>query len=255
MNPHVVTELLQSAAATVAVGRLIQVGPTSRVKAVIAYLAFIAVSGIVYGLLSPRSAPYFWFYIVAGPCESVLSILAVRELLALVFDAYPGIETAGRWAMYTGVAIATVASLALAAIFWRGGAAGHPLSHLIYFQVWQRSVTFGLAIVIATIVFFLSKYPLHLRRNIQLSSAFFSVLFLSEALRQLIDSLAPQLYNHYVDRSESIFIALCLGSWAVLLRPETGQAPARVKFSTPQEDHLLKQLESLNQLMGRAARR
>ena len=112
-----------------------------------------------------------------------------------------------------------------------------------------------MAFVIVTILVFLSKYPLHLGRNTLVSSVFFSVMFLSEACRLLIDSLNPDMHIFYVDWAENIFVAVCLVSWAAMLRPETERVPARVTFSTPQEDHLLQQLNSLNQLMARAARR
>ena len=111
--------------------------------------------------------------------------------------------------------------------------------------------------MIVTILIFLSKYPLHLSRNTVVSSAFFSVLFLSEACGPVTDrqSRARLYKSYYVDWAESAFTAICLVGWAALLRPEPSTAPTRVTFSTPQEDHLLQQLNSLNQLMTRAARR
>ena len=87
------------------------------------------------------------------------------------------------------------------------------------------------------------------------SSACFGVLFLSEAAQLLIDSLAPNLRNHFVDWAESLFIFVCLVGWAAMLRPETEHAPVQVKFSSPHEDQLLEQLNALNQLMTRVARR
>ncbi len=110
-------------------------------------------------------------------------------------------------------------------------------------------------VVIATILFFLSKYPLHLGRNTYVSSAFFSVLFLSDAARLLIDSLAPSLYVHSVDRTEGVIISLCLAGWVALLQPETARSLVPAGVPSLHEGQLLQQLDSLNQLMSRAARR
>jgi hypothetical protein len=255
VDPHAATEYLQSAATTAAVGRLIYLGLGKRFRALTAYLGLLAIMNFLYAILDWNSVSYFYTYICLVPLDCIFSVLAVRELFSLVFKNYAGIRTVGRWSMYAGVTLATTASIIITKLSWERGAQGRSHSHFFYWEVSQRSIVFTLAVVIITILFVLSKYPLHLGRNTWISSAFFGALFLSEAIRLLIDSLAPKLHNPYVDWSESVFIALCLGSWAVFLRPETSQPAARVAFSTPHEDHLLKQLESLNQVMARAARR
>jgi hypothetical protein len=157
--------------------------------------------------------------------------------------------------MYAGVAIALTASLLLTGFFWSGAALGRAHSRLFYLEVSQRSIVFTLAFVIVAILVFLSKYPLHLSRNTVVSSVFFGALFLSEASQLLADSLAPRLNIQYADWSAGVFMSLCMACWAVLLKPETRRVPAQVRFSSPHEDHLLQQLNSLNQLMTRAARR
>jgi hypothetical protein len=257
MDPIAATELSVAATAAAAVTRLTYLNLARRFPALVAYLVFLAVESVAYGLLSPTSAAYFWGYIVLQPLEYVFSILAVRELFALVFDDYPGIRSVGRWVTYAGVGLALSISLLLTGLFWNGGTRGRSIHfiHLFYFEVSQRSTVFTLAFLIVTILLFLSKYPLRLSRNTLVSSVFFSVLFLSEAAGLLADTLAPKLYNVYADSAELAFVSICLVGWAALLKPEPAVAPARVKFSTPQEDHLLQQLNSLNQLMARAARR
>jgi hypothetical protein len=255
MDLHAVTEFLQSAATLAAIGRLVYLDVAKRFPALVAYLVLLALTNFLYGILNTRSALYFWVYMGLVPLDCLLSVIAVRELFALVFDRYRGIRTMGRWAMYAGTALALAISVALTKASWSGAAVGRSHSHLFYWEVSQRSVVFTLSVVIATLVYVLSKYPLHLSRNTWVSSAFFSALFLSEAVRLLIDSLAPKLYNRYIDWSESIFIAACLGTWAALLQPETVPVAQPVIVSTDREDELLHQLDSLNQLMGRVARR
>jgi hypothetical protein len=156
--------------------------------------------------------------------------------------------------MYSGVALALGISLLVTRLFWSGGARGRSVS-LFYFEVANRSVVFTLAFAIVTILLFLSRYPLHLSRNTLVSSIFFSVLFLSEASELMIDSLTPKLFNLYVDHAEAVFFIVCLIGWTAMLKPETETVSVRIAFSTPQEDYLLQQLNALNQMMTRSARR
>ena len=124
-----------------------------------AYLVFLAVINLGFGLLNETSAPYFWSYIALEPLECVFSIFAVRELFSLTFYDYPGIRTVGRWVMYAGVALALTASLLLTRFFWSGAALGRAHSRLFYLEVSQRSIVFTLAFVILTILVFLSQVP------------------------------------------------------------------------------------------------
>ena len=254
MDPTAASEFLQSVAAASAGGRLIRLGLGRQFPAFLGYVIFIAILTFAYGTMDRYSKLYFWTYVAIGPLENIFSILVVRELLTLMFDHYPGIRTVGRWAMYAGLAISAGASLALTKFFWNTGAKGRQKWGLFYFEVTQRSIVFSLVVVIVAILFVLSKYPLRLGRNTYVSCAFFSALFLSEAARLLLDSTARVLHIDFVDQAESVFIALCLGSWALMLQPKAVPV-ARIAVSTPREDHLLQQLDSLNQLMSRAAKR
>jgi len=255
MDPSAATELILASAASAALIRLIYLNLARAFPALVTYLAFVAVMNLGYGLLNQASEIYYWSYVVLEPVECVLSIIAVRELFALMFNAYPGIRTGGRWVMYAGVALALSLSLLLTGFFWSSRAMVRGDARLYYVEVSERSIVFTLAFVIVTILLFLSKYPLHLGRNTLVSSAFFSVLFLGEAARLLIDSLAPKLNIHAVDWAGTVFMSLCLFGWAAMLKPESRVAPAQIRFTSPDEDHLLRQLDSLNQLMTRAARR
>lgn len=255
MDLHDAPDLIQAAAAGAAATRLIYLKLAKQFPALLAYLVFQAAINLGFGLLNDTAAPYFWSYIALEPLECVFSIFAVRELFSLAFYDYPGIRTVGRWVMYAGVALALTASLLLTRFFWSGAALGRAHSRLFYLEVSQRSIVFTLAFVILTVLVFLSKYPLHLSRNTIVSSAFFSAFFLSEASQLLVDSLAPRLNIQYVDWAAGVFMSICLAGWATQLKPETQRAPKRITFSTPQEDHLLQQLNALNQMMSRAARR
>jgi hypothetical protein len=251
---HFLREAIQSAAATFAVGRLIYLSLARRFPALLWFLIFFAVSEGLFALVSPRKLIYFQMYEVYLPAQNILSILAVRELFTLVFDAYPGIQTIGRWAMYAGIVLSAGASAVIAGIFWQGGA-GNRASRLFYLEVGQRSVVFSLALIIVTILFVLSRFPTRLSRNTYYSSLFFSLIFLCEAVRLLIDSMAPRLFDDQADGAANAVIALLLVAWGALLVREPAPKISGIHFSRLGEKRLIEQLDSLNEFLTRAGRR
>lgn len=252
MDPHRILEFAEAAAAGIAAARLASLGLAKTFPALLAYLILDVVSSSVFGSLSPRALIYFWVYIAFLILEDILSVLAIRELVSLIFDRYPGIRSLGRWTIYGGIALAASTSLAAARLL--SSTYPHKKWGLYYLQFAHRSIVFSLAIAIVAMLFVLSKYPLNLGRNTYVCSGFFSAIFLSDAFRAAIDSLMPHFFNDYVDWTEACIISACMLGWAVMLRPEP--APVRhVSFPTPVEERLLEQLDALNQLMTRTARR
>ncbi|GEM_PF-1826133 len=253
--PHRTTELLVTAAAAMVAGRLFWFGLARRFPALLAWLAWQMASNAALAVLSPNGLLYFWIYVALLPLECLFSLLAVRELFALVFAAYPGIRTIGRWAMYGALALSVAATLAATQILWHQTASGRAHSNIYYVQLGHRSVIFCLAIIIASILYSISRYPLHLGKNTYLSCACFGTLFLGEAAQSLLDSLAPKLFNHSIDWATNLFVAACLAAWALWLQPAESAVATRVTFASPAEADLLQELASLNQLLSRAARR
>jgi hypothetical protein len=254
MDGHIVREFVQSTAALVALTRLTYVKQAKQFRALAWYLGVLCVYNLLAGGLSPRSTTYFWYYVGMIPVESAAGIFAIRELIALIFANYPGIRTVGRWTLYAGIGLSAGTSLAFTRFVWYSGP--HPRSKwgLFYIETAQRSIIFSLAIAIIAILFVLSKYPLNLGRNTYLSCGFFSAIFLIQAAELLVDSSKRLLFSELAETAAAISISACLFAWASLLRVQTASAP-RIAVPTADQDRLLHQLESLNSLMTRAARR
>jgi hypothetical protein len=255
MSADTITTLAMAMSAGVALVRLLWLGLVSKFPALLVWLGAVGAENLALGLLDHKSNLYFWTYFAAEPLKCLLGVFAIRELFGVVFKNYPGIRSGGRSVMYAAMTVSVAVSAALTASVWSGTASGRAFSHLYYLQTGQRSVVFSLALVIVAILVFLSKYPLHLSTNIIVSSVCFCTLFLSETFQQLIDTLQPKLRNPVVDVSESVFMFLTLLTWALMLRPERQEVPAKLVFSAPNEERLLAQLNALNQLMTRSARR
>jgi hypothetical protein len=258
MIAQFLSEFIQSAAAAFAVWRLTRLRLTRlrltrRFPALIVFLVFFAVSATVFAVVDYTTSLYYWLFIFYTPLQSILSIIAVRELFGLIFEDYPGIQTIGRWAMYAGIVLSVVSSLVIAVAFSQGGTGSN--KRLFYTEVVQRYVVFGTAVVIATILVILSRYPLRPGKNTWYSILCFSAFFISEAARLLIDSLAFLLHIPAVDYTENVLTTVIFVVWASLLVPEPAPKLSRIHFSVTGEKHLTDQLESLNRLLGRAGER
>ncbi len=255
MELRTAIEFIEASGALAASTRLLWLGSAGRFPALFSYLVFLAVLNIDLGLLAYESNAYFYNYFFLEILKCVLSLFAVRELVPLIFEDYPGIRTVGRWVIYGALAVCLGISLLVTGFFWNGGPRGR--SKVFYLEISQRSVFFTLAVVIIALLFTLSRYPLRLSRNTVISCVSFSALLLSDAFRLLIDGLAPPpyLYNRYVDWSESVFSGLCMVAWAVLLSTRDDTVRARITFPSPREEHLLHELSALNQVLARVARR
>jgi hypothetical protein len=254
MDWHNVREFSQSFAALVALTRLISLGLTKKFPALACYLGVLALEGLAASGHPRQSEWYFWCYIALTCIESAAGIFAVRELIAVIFANYPGIRTVGRWALYAGIAVWVGTSLVLTSLFRYAGSQPRSKWGLYYIETANRSIASSLVIAIIAILFVLSRYPLNLGRNTYLSCAFFSGMFLIEAAQLLVESSKRLLFSELADSAAAISISACLFIWAFLLRAQTAPAP-RIVFPTAHEDQLLHQLESLNSLMVRAARR
>ena len=255
MTFEIEAQYLQGAAAAFAASRLILLGLRQRQPGLLLFLVDVALSSFLLNVFPPASVQYFWIYIVAMPVFWAVSVGAVREMISLSMAAYPGIRTACRWTMFGAVFVSIAVSLLVTAAFWRGMSAKRGL---YYFFIVERSVLFSLAVVIVSLLLFLSHYPLKLHHNKYVSCGFFSAVFLSQSVQQLLRTLAPKLYSPTVDTAQLVLETVCLVGWALMLRVEqstasTGTPP--VNLNSPDEAALIQQLESFDKLLSRVGRR
>lgn len=243
----------QAAAAAFAAARLLHCRLRQRFPLLFSYLIISAVLSAIFSALSIKSRVYYWFYIAEQPISWCAAALAVREMFALIFRNYPGLQTVGKWTFYSALGLSVAVSVVLVQTLKAGGARNS--IQLIYVLILDRSIGVTLTLTIVILMLILSRYPLHLDRNTYVASGFFSAIFLASGAIKLLDSLATHLYIDYADRAEVVFSALCFVGWGLMLRPAEKDAPARPVVNKPREAELLQQLESLNQILSRSSRR
>jgi hypothetical protein len=243
----------EAAAATFAVVRLLHFRMWFRLPALASYLAVIALRAVPLSVLDRSSAAYLWVYMVASPLICCAAALSVREMFALIFHDYPGLRTAGKWALYAALSLSLGTCLSVLRSPWPHES---PNTRLLFYELaFERSITFSLAVIIIILMIFLSRYPLHLDRNAYVASGFFSAMFLAQAVVRLVDTLSPHLHAAYADYPEVGFTAACLMGCGMMLRAASAPTPMRVAVNKPRETELLQQLESLNSILSRSVRR
>jgi len=242
---------LQAVAAALAALRLLQLGLARRQPALFCFLIITAAGHFFLSLSAMNSSRYFWGYMTFLPVGLLAEIAVVREIFEVTMSDYPGIRSAANRSMYGAMAFSVIVSFTLTA-FLRSDPLNHQ-SNLYYILQFERSVQSGLAIVVVSLLLFLSRYPLRLHRNIYVSSFFFCAVFLIEAADSQVAALSPHLYSRQIDTAAVLLsCVLCVG-WTAMLRPQS-PVTERPALENGREQELLMQLESLNRILSQAGR-
>lgn len=202
-----------------------------------------------------RSYLYFYAFFYSEPILILAYILVVIELYSLVLERYKGIYTLGRWAMYGAVLISGTISV-LTMLPKLGPSLPEPSKRLIYELAAERGVDLALVIFILLIVWFLTRYPVPLSRNVVAHTAIYSVFFLSDALvllwRHLLGYHVTEVFNAFA----TAVSAACAVAWCVLLTAKGEEVQVHVPQIRPDaEERILQQLDLLNATLLKISRK
>lgn len=236
------------AANALAVLRLYRLSLVGRYRYFFTYLLVQLAQASLLFFLDIRAPAFFWTYIFTQPALWILYVLLVRELYTLIFEDYQGIYTVGRWSMYAAYAV----SLCISGVtIFLTAHSDHPGSHVYYFEATERGVVFSLALFLPLALFFLSRYPIRLHRNIVVHSIVYSALFLADAVGLLLLNVAQFGINRAANLLLIAISGCCYLAWAALLtrESETGNVVMRHRRSPAHETLLLQELYSMNQTL------
>jgi hypothetical protein len=215
-------------------------------------LFFVVALFVLGGDLS--SGAYQKFFVVFTPLSWIINILVVLELYSLVLEKHRGLLTLGRWVQYAGLAIAIfISGLSLLPSI-RGGVAQKSAILDYYFAI-ERGIELSLVVFLIFILFWLTRYPVPLSRNVVVHSLVYSTLFFSNTL----GLLARVFFGFQLSRPVSTFIlgifAACTLVWLVLLNEKGEEVRVSVPhFGPEQEQRILSQLEALNSTLLKVSR-
>jgi hypothetical protein len=173
-------------------------------------------------------------------------VLMVREVYGLALAHHRGLHTLGRWAMYVAITISV--TLSFVSILAKITPKTPQRSRLIgYVFAIDRGVNFALVLFILLILFFLSRYPVPLSRNMVRHSSLLFIYFLSNTAGILLRSI----YGRGAKSDEISTVLLGVTTivtlgWLFLITP-AGEEVRKVAVIAPEhEQRILQQLDSLN---------
>jgi hypothetical protein len=225
-----------------------------RVPYLIASLVLTHLTGLDGGA-GIKSNMYFYLFIYSEPFLLLAYILMVMELYSLVLERYKGLYTLGRWAMYGAVVISGTISI-LTLLPKLGPSIPEP-SKRIYFEVGaERGVDFALVIFILLIVWFLSKYPVPLSKNVVTHTVIFAVFFLSDALVLLWRTMLGYPVNDIFNAVATAISSACSVAWCLMLSANGEDVRTQTTQLRPEsEERILQQLDLLNQTLLKVSRK
>ena len=192
---------------------------------------------------------YGWAYFLSQPALWLLYVLAVLELYSLALRKHPGIASMSRWFMLGALLTSVVVSaLTLSADL---GQPGEKYPILAFFSVFERAVTFSLALLMLLITGFLLWTPISIRRNIVVHASLYSVYFLASAAVLFLRNIQGYKLLDVVSIARLSLNALCLLLWVLLLnkRGEEIVAVVRSRWQPADEVRLARQMDAVNSFL------
>jgi hypothetical protein len=198
---------------------------------------------------------YFYAYVYSQPFLFLAYIMVVVELYRLVLERYKGLYTLGRWAMYTAVLISGTISV-LTLLPKIGASTPEPSRRLMYEFAAERGIDLALVIFILLIVWFLSRYPVPLSRNVVVHTVIYSVFFLSDSMALLWRTLLGYHMNTTLNVIATAISSACAVAWWLMISARGEEVRVQVPPSRPDsEERILQQLDLLNDTLLKVSRK
>lgn len=198
---------------------------------------------------------YFYVFLCSEPILILAYILVVVELYRLVLERYRGLYTLGRWAMYAAVVISASISI-LSLVPKIGPTLSQPSQKLMYAVYTERGVDLALVIFILLIVWFLSRYPVPLSRNVVVHTSIYAVFFLSESAVLLWRTLIGWQVTPGFNILQTAVSAACTIAWWLLLSARGEEVQVHAPALRPDaEERILEQLELLNSTLLKVSKK
>jgi len=221
-----------------------------------AYLVFSIFQSGVSLTLDVRSPLYLKLWILMEPVLWAFYVLVVLELYSLVLERYKGLYTLVSWTLYASIAIALMRSAA--SLFHQlGTSSTRQKSFLLpYYFAIERGVVFSLLVFLFLILVVLTRFPVHLSRNVVVHCIVYSTFFLSNTLGLFLRSVLGLTVSSWLSAVQLGITALSVLVWAVFLDQKGETRLVTISGLGPeQEERILNQLSALNSTVLGAAQK
>ncbi len=213
------------------------------------FLCFQIARSLVLLPMQTNRGTYALIFLITQPVAWLLYILVVLELYSLALRNHPGIASLSRWAL----AAALTVSVAVSALTLRvdlSRPAGRYWA-LVYYSVIERGLLFSLVLFLLVITLFLVWCPVSIRRNVVLHASVSSLYFLSSTAALFLRNFAGYQLTRAVSTVLVFLDCVCFALWISYLsrRGEERLMVVRQKWHPEDEERLVRQLDSLNDLI------
>jgi hypothetical protein len=119
----------------------------------------------------------------------------------------------------------------------------------------ERGVFLALVIFILLIVWFLTRYPVPLSRNVVVHTVIYSVFFLCEALGLLWRTLLGFNVTATYSVVSTAISSACAVAWCILLSARGEEVRVQTPVRPLSEERILQQLDDLNRTLLKISRK
>jgi len=249
-------ELISVFGSALAAWKLYRAGLHRRYRIFFAYLVFQIPYISCAFVREWRPGVYWRLFVISEPLMMILYVLIVLELYRLVLERYQGLYTLGRWAMGVAMAIAlavSVISLRATPAVAKGQSQGQKFSWIIYELKVEARLDLALVLFILLIIWFLSRYPIRLSRNVVVYTIVYSVFFFA-------NSFGLVLWLFQINVEDAVNTGLmgiasaCAVAWWLGLSRKGEEIQVNLPSLGPgAEQRVMQQLEALNATLLRAS--
>ena len=235
--------------------RLASGGLLKRYRWFFSYLVASFVESAILAFVPFGTDNQAMIYMAGQAIRILLSILVVLELFKVALVSQPALAAFGRTAAVyvSGFALILAAcGLAIDRSIPTGQSA---ILHRFY--VMQRTADFSVAIMLLVITWFVMWFPVQVKSNVAVYTLGFVVYFLAEVAGLLVHNLLPYRFIRPVSAGMLSVSFLCLMTWLIGIRREGEERTTVVGHSRnpTAAAHLTKQLQGINDALGRFAKR
>jgi len=246
--------ILSALAFLLAATRLLFLASASQYRPFLGLLAIWITFCVVSITVPVSSRLYLRIYILAAPVSWLFYLFVVRDIYQQIFVKYRGIAFAGRWALYTsGILLLAggVASVWLSPARLKAGRLWEGITLV------DRSVLFGLAFFLVLLVSVIVRYPISIQRNLVVHTLVFSGVLFCQSICQAADQWTAYHLSMFWNTLAAALDTVLVAAWAILVNPSGENRTVRIRpnIKPDIEIHLLHQLDSLNGILLRAARK
>ncbi len=236
--------------------KLYQIGLHRRYRILFAYL-ILRVPYISSAFLrDTRPRFYAWFFVLSEPLIMILYVLIVLELYSMVLEQYQGLYTLGRWAMGAAMTLALAVSIVSLRVATNQG---QKFSWIISELKIEARLDLALVLFILLIIWFLSRYPIRLNRNVVVHTIVYSVFFFANSLGLLLWLFQIKIQDAVNTRFNTILMGIasaCVIAWWIGLTKKGEEVQVHLPSLGPgAEQKVMQQLEALNATLLKASQK